>query len=191
MSLEVAEHLPPEQAEHFVGMLTSFADIVLFSSAFPYQGGTGHLNENYPEYWALLFRKRNYIPLDLIRNEFWSNGMVCHWYRQNTLIFINKELYERSYAHLPHADGQLLTRIHPDLYLWSCVRDHGQNVKPELFDVDKAYFYRLLEAWRGHAEMPEQTMSYGPEFNIEYSEMNFWKKLRLKLRYLRHRDEMK
>ena len=191
MSLEAAEHLVPEKAERFVQTLTSLADIVLFSAAFPYQGGTGHLNENYPEYWALFFRKFGYIPLDLLREEFWNDGSICPWYRQNALIFIKKELYDRSFSHLPHADGKPLTRIHPELYLWSCVRKPGRKVAPELFDVDKACFHRLLEAWCGHREMPDRLRSYGPEFNVEYSEMNLWKKLRLKLAYLRHRNEMK
>ena len=191
MSLEAAEHLPPEEAERFVQTLTLLADIVLFSAAFPYQGGTGHLNENYPEYWALLFRKFGYIPLDLLREEFWNDSAVCPWYRQNALIFIEKELYAKRFSHLPHADGKPLTRVHPELYLWSCVRKPGPNVAPELFDADKAWFHRLLKAWCEKLEMPRQLRSYGPEFNVEYSEMNLWKKLRLKLAYLRHRNEMK
>ena len=189
MSLETAEHLPPEKAESFVRTLTSLADIVLFSAAFPYQGGTGHLNENFPEYWALLFRKFGYIPLDLVREEFWDDGAICPWYRQNTLIFIEKSLYDKAFSRLPHADGKPLTRIHPELYLWSCLRKE-QSPAPEIFETDKAFFYRLLEAWRGHLPMPRQLRSYGREFNIEYSEMSFWKKLRLKLSYLRHRSDM-
>ena len=92
MSLEVAEHISPLKARDFVGKLTSLADVVMFSSAFPYQGGTGHINENYPEYWALLFREKEYLPVDLIRDNFWFNGMVCPWYRQNILIFIKEDV---------------------------------------------------------------------------------------------------
>ena len=191
MSLEAAEHLPPEKAEGFVQTLTGLADIVLFSAAFPYQGGTGHLNENFPEYWALLFRKFEYIPLDLLREEFWNDGSICPWYRQNMLLFIKKSLYDKAFSHLPHADGKPLTRIHPELYFWSCVRPHGQDLASSLFETDKTGFYRLLEAWRGHMEMPRPLHSYGEEFNIEYSKMSFWKKCRLKLSYLRYRKQMK
>ncbi|MBQ7695855.1 MAG: class I SAM-dependent methyltransferase [Lentisphaeria bacterium] len=191
MSLEVAEHLPPEKAEGFVRTLTSLAGIVLFSSAFPYQGGTGHLNENFPEDWALLFRKFGYIPLDLLREEFWNDGAICPWYRQNMLLFIEKSLYDRAFSHLPSADGKPLTRVQPELYLWSCVRPRNADLVQELFEVDKAYYYQLLEAWRGHREMPPSPRRYGQEFNIEYSEMGFWKKLRLKLAYLLHRKRMK
>ena len=191
MSLEAAEHLPPEKAEGFVRTLTSLADIVLFSAAFPYQGGTGHLNENFPEYWALLFRKFGFIPLDLVREEFWNDGSICPWYRQNMLIFIRKSLYDKAFSHLPHADGKPLTRIHPELYLWSCVRQQGQNLAPNVFDADKACFYRLLKAWYEHLEMPRPLRSYGREFNVEYGKMSFWNRLRLKLSYLRHRSKMK
>ena len=185
VSLETAEHLPPEKAEAFIAILTSAADLVLFSGAFPYQGGTGHLNENYPEYWALLFRKFGFIPLDLIREVFWHDGMVCPWYRQNMLLFIKKSYYNRAFSHLPHADGKPLTRIHPELYLWSCVRQQEKNLDPGFFESDKRYFYQLLEAWCRHLEMPRFLCSYGRAFNIEYGKISLWRKWRLKLsRYL-------
>ena len=186
MSLEVAEHLPPELAENFVGTLTSFADIVLFSSAFPYQGGTGHVNENFPEYWAILFRKHDYIPLDIIRDEFWNNGLVCPWYRQNMLFFIKRELYVEKYAAFPSAEGRPLARIHHELYMWSCVRPRDCELKPEFFELDKRYYYELLNAWEQGRDLPGNVRSWGPEFNIEYSKMSFWQKLLLRLAYSRY-----
>jgi SAM-dependent methyltransferase len=50
VSLEVAEHLPPQSAEDFVDSLTRLAPVVLFSAAIPLQGGTHHLNEQWPDY---------------------------------------------------------------------------------------------------------------------------------------------
>src|SRR5579862_3100091 len=52
MSFEVAEHLPPDAAKGFVDSLTRLAPLVLFSAAIPFQGGVGHINEQWPEYWA-------------------------------------------------------------------------------------------------------------------------------------------
>ena len=187
VSLECAEHLPLAHAEYFVGRLTSFADLVLFSAAFPYQGGTGHLNENFPEFWAILFRQRGYIPLDLIREEFWNDGKVCPWYRQNMLLFVKRELYAEKYAALPNAEGLPLARVHPELYLWSCVRRPPANeLDPAVFEEDKRDYYRLLDAWRENREMPRNIRGRGPEFDIEYSEMSRWRKWRLKLAFYLH-----
>ena len=69
MSVEVAEHLPPEAAPAFVQQLTSAAPIVVFSAAIPGQGGTRHLNEQWQSYWAGLFAQQNYFPLDTLRSQ--------------------------------------------------------------------------------------------------------------------------
>lgn len=186
ISLETAEHLPVERAEDFVRGLTSLSDLVLFSAAVPYQGGTGHRNENYPEFWAILFRKHGYIPLDIIREAFWNDGMVCPWYRQNMLLFLKRELHAERYAALSSAEGRPLTRIHPELYLWSCVRSLAEPPDPAVFEADKHYFYQLLDAWRENRDLPRDIRCRGPEFDIEYGEMSLWKRLRLKLAYHLH-----
>jgi 2-polyprenyl-3-methyl-5-hydroxy-6-metoxy-1,4-benzoquinol methylase len=53
--LEVAEHLPSDCAADLVTNLCNAADVVLFSAAIPGQDGTGHINEQWPSYWARLF----------------------------------------------------------------------------------------------------------------------------------------
>ena len=50
--LEVAEHLAPAHATDFVESLTRLAPVILFSAAIPLQGGTNHLNEQWPDYWT-------------------------------------------------------------------------------------------------------------------------------------------
>lgn len=50
ISLEVAEHLPCDSAEAFVDSLTQLAPVILFSAAIPFQGGVGHVNEQWQEY---------------------------------------------------------------------------------------------------------------------------------------------
>ena len=55
MSTEVAEHLSSDAAEDFIQSLCRHGDIVLFSAAIPGQGGTHHVNEQYPSYWINIF----------------------------------------------------------------------------------------------------------------------------------------
>lgn len=59
VSLEVAEHLANGDA--LIESLTKSAPVVLFSAAIPDQGGDGHVNEQWPDYWSCIFRlKRLY-----------------------------------------------------------------------------------------------------------------------------------
>lgn len=53
--LEVAEHLPKDAAPGFIQSLARLAPGVLFSAAVPLQGGTHHVNEQWPGYWQDLF----------------------------------------------------------------------------------------------------------------------------------------
>ena len=54
-SIEVGEHIPEVFARNFVKYITSLSDFVVFSAAFPGQGGQGHINEQPQEYWRELF----------------------------------------------------------------------------------------------------------------------------------------
>src|SRR5580700_10872400 len=71
ISLEVAEHLPVHRSETFVKDLVALSDVILFSAALPYQGGTDHVNEQWLEFWAILFRRHGYVPCDLLRHQVW------------------------------------------------------------------------------------------------------------------------
>jgi SAM-dependent methyltransferase len=85
--LEVAEHLPPGAADAFIGTLCALAPAVLFSAAIPGQGGHGHLNEQWPGYWADLFLERGFAVRDCFRRILWGCEPVEPWYRQNLLLF--------------------------------------------------------------------------------------------------------
>ena len=117
--LEVAEHLPAESAGAFVAFLTRLSRRVLFSAAIPFQGGTGHINEQWPEYWAELFDEQGYGVHDIIRKEIWNDSRIPFWYRQNTLLFSRKE--HPGDVKPPCAEGAtsptVLNLVHPDLYL--------------------------------------------------------------------------
>jgi hypothetical protein len=60
MSVEVAEHLPPHLGDKLVDVLVGIAPIVLFTAATPGQRGTGHVNEQPPEYWHFRFAQRGF-----------------------------------------------------------------------------------------------------------------------------------
>jgi hypothetical protein len=90
--LEVAEHLPKQSAWGFIRSLVRLAPVILFSAAVPLQGGTHHINEQWPAYWQDLFAKHGYRMLDLIRKEIWSKPEVQFWYRQNILLFVREDL---------------------------------------------------------------------------------------------------
>jgi hypothetical protein len=86
--LEVAEHLPEESAAALVDGLVEVAPAVLFSGAIPGQGGRGHVNEQWPDYWGAHFERHGYIAVDCIRPRIWNLHGVPFWYAQNTFVFV-------------------------------------------------------------------------------------------------------
>lgn len=94
MSLEVAEHLLPERAESFIADLVTVSDVVLFSAAIPGQGGTDHLNEQWPGYWARIFARHGYTAYDCLRPQLWLNKEVGWFYAQNILLFVRDSALE-------------------------------------------------------------------------------------------------
>lgn len=120
MSLEVAEHLPAECAAALVRSLVGMAPVILFSAAIPFQGGTNHVNEQWPEYWANLFRSHGYAPIDCIRPDIWNDPRVEWWYAQNTLLYANEEGMARNPALVEFCTRTSLVPlcvVHPKNYL--------------------------------------------------------------------------
>jgi hypothetical protein len=115
--LEVAEHLRASRAEGLVKMLCGLSDRVLFSAAIPFQGGTGHVNEQWQSYWARLFRRNGFAAA---RNQpnIRENRDVEIWYRNNLILyeraqvgivvqdFILPEYYMEIEGHLKRMNGQ-------------------------------------------------------------------------------------
>jgi len=117
ISLEVAEHLSKERAESFVHDLCEFSDVVLFSAATKGQGGDGHINEQRLDFWKELFNIEGYLCLDIIRNKIWSDPDIPFWYKQNTVLFIKKEVAMFVRMDLTASEswnGESL--VHPDLF---------------------------------------------------------------------------
>src|SRR5215470_339284 len=88
LSLEVAEHLPPASAPGFIESLTLAGPAILFSAAIPHQGGDNHINEQWPEAWAAMFKKHGYLAIDAIRRHIWHNQAVEWWYAQNIMLYV-------------------------------------------------------------------------------------------------------
>jgi SAM-dependent methyltransferase len=115
VTLEVAEHLPADCAETFVESLARHADAVLFSAAVPGQGGTHHINEQWPCYWAERFAAHGFECFDILRLRIWEDERVAWWYRQNVMIYARggaaDALRERGVS-----ASEPLRLVHPELY---------------------------------------------------------------------------
>jgi SAM-dependent methyltransferase len=109
MCLEVAEHLPAHSARGLVGSLAAAAPFVLFSAALPGQGGTSHINEQWPFYWEQLFTEQGMKKFDVIRPLIWNNRSVDPWYRQNLYIYSRERI--DAFESMDHFE--------PDFYLVS------------------------------------------------------------------------
>lgn len=131
MTLEVAEHLPETSASGFVDSLVHLAPVVLFSAAIPHQGGVHHVNEQWPQYWVDLFAQHDYVVIDAIRRRIWHEQHIKGWYRQNILLFAQRDRlgdYPALQSASQRANGQPLDIIHPQIYQWK-VDDFKQAIK--------------------------------------------------------------
>lgn len=122
--LEVAEHLPVDRAGELVAKLTESADVVLFSAAVPGQPGTGHINCQWPQWWAELFFQHGFIAKDVVRPSIWRTEGVPYFYRQNAVIYVSRERKDimDKLSVLPSwcTSGETLAgMVHPELYLYS------------------------------------------------------------------------
>jgi hypothetical protein len=121
MSLEVAEHLPASVAGEFVALLASQAPrAVLFSGAIPGQHGTGHVNPQWPDYWAELFAAHGYQPFDVIRPNCWGHPAVEYYYQQNILLYVASGAVGELEGLQPYVDRPELRGarplVHPRIY---------------------------------------------------------------------------
>jgi hypothetical protein len=93
---------------------------VLFSAAVPFQGGTGHVNEQWPEYWVEHFARGGFAVIDGVRKAIWQESDVAAYYAQNTLLFADRA----HAARMPSLSRELertvtsqLSLVHPRMYL--------------------------------------------------------------------------
>lgn len=138
VSLEVAEHLPPETAETFVESLTGLGSVILFSAAIPHQPGEHHINPQWLDYWVGLFHDRNYVAIDCIRQQVWNNPNVAFWFAQNILFFVKQEELSRYPLLQKEAEKtnlDFLSIVHPELYL-QIARDYSNTLDKLIAETD-------------------------------------------------------
>ncbi len=121
ITLEAAEHLPGKSAKTFVQNLIRHSDIILFSAAVPYQGGTKHMNEQYPSYWRDIFSEFNFIMCDCLRARFWNDKRIDIFYRQNMFIYCKENI--RQEIEKKFMVQKLVDIIHPSF--WEKVNLHS------------------------------------------------------------------
>src|SRR5439155_17341552 len=120
ISLEVAEHLPEDCAKTFIHSLTGLGPVILFSAAIPFQGGTNHLNEQWPDYWANHFNDNGYVAVDCLRKKVWQDDQVEWWYAQNILLFSKKDYLASNpllKGEFENTHSSQLSIVHPRKYL--------------------------------------------------------------------------
>jgi SAM-dependent methyltransferase len=130
ISLETAEHLTPGRAQTFIQDLCAAAKKVLFSAAIPGQGGINHFNEQWPSYWADIFSRFCYVPIDCIRPRIWRDDTIPWWYRQNCLLYIEESDPDQvlwAANNSIHSSSGLLDIVHPDF--WQLRRDAGKSLR--------------------------------------------------------------
>ena len=118
--LEVLEHLDEQAGQRLVGSLTSHGEVIVFSAASPGQGGTHHVNNRWPSYWARIFANYGYRVIDPFRSLIWGDERISWWYRQNLLVATSR-------PELDPADTKSLDKAHPELvrYLMERVEHPG------------------------------------------------------------------
>ena len=153
--VEVAEHLPFDAAGRFIAELCRLSDVVLFSAAIPFQHGTGHINEQWPEFWAMHFRAQGFLCFDALRDAIWADPQVRWWYAQNLLVFVREgSPAAADFATIAPATG-CLARVHPEawlstiLNLWRPYRVAARNEEP-------ADLRTMLDAWLAGTTPPPE-----------------------------------
>lgn len=97
LCLEVAEHIGEDYARNLINNVCASSKRVLFSAAYPGQGGRHHVNCQYKPYWIEMFLARGYlrnkITEDLIKHKIKHKAHVKGikaWYQN--LIYFEQEL---------------------------------------------------------------------------------------------------
>jgi hypothetical protein len=134
LCIEYAEHLPHERAGALVAALADLAPVVGFSAAIPGQGGAGHVNEQWPSYWAAHFAAVGYRMVDAVRHRLWTAPGVPPYLAQNLLVAVaDRHLAE--YQGLAEAaagrHGDALSLVHPLIYEQLRDRAHS-GIRPAM-----------------------------------------------------------
>lgn len=137
VSLEVAEHISADSAGVFLDSLVRLGPVLLLSGAIPFQGGTYHVNEQWPEHWVNEFQKRGYVVIDCLRRKIWQNPNVDPWYAQYMFVFCSQDklaIYPLLRIEFEQNYGLPPSGVHPRM--WASVHDSRlTTLLPHLFSL--------------------------------------------------------
>jgi cyclopropane fatty-acyl-phospholipid synthase-like methyltransferase len=95
ISMEVGEHLPSKSADTFVDNIVSTqADVIVFTAAPPGQNGTNHINLQPPAYWEEKFNQRGYTLNKAKTSKFkkdLKNTLKHAWWYVNNIIILERK----------------------------------------------------------------------------------------------------
>lgn len=136
LCLEVGEHLPQERSRSLIAELARLADVVAFSAAIPGQGGTYHINEQWPEFWSGHFESQGYKAIDCLRDQIWQNHDVADWYSQNLVLYVSADVVRSNPKVNKLMENQATTpplrRVHPKLFGRVCAREQSLRALEEI-----------------------------------------------------------
>ncbi|GAB2191904.1 hypothetical protein MAH1_35130 [Sessilibacter sp. MAH1] len=159
ISLEVAEHLSADRASSFVEELCNISNQIIFSAAIPYQGGTGHVNENWLQYWVKLFAQNHFKYFDPFRRLLWNNPKVKWWYKQNLCLFVQEDHIDSlDNNFVPVELEEVISMVHPEMYIWAIHR--GNKEINNSYGKDSSYYRNILSL-----DFDGIYSAYGSEFS--------------------------
>jgi glycosyltransferase involved in cell wall biosynthesis len=99
LCMEVAEHIPFEYSDILLSnIISTSADIIIFTAATPNQKGTNHINLQPHDYWIKKFQKKGYNMNQFLSKKFKKDlrGKLKYtpWYLKNFMVF-NKSLQDK------------------------------------------------------------------------------------------------
>lgn len=89
LCIEVAEHIDDEYSDMLIDNITYNTDTLIFSAAYPGQGGVDHKNEQPWIYWILKFSEFGFLESEKETEkmkEFLIKNKVKSWYSQNMRV---------------------------------------------------------------------------------------------------------
>jgi hypothetical protein len=116
ISVEVIEHISSARSDCFLDALCSSSDVIVFSAAIPYQGGTHHVNEQPQSHWITRFACRGYDVFDIFRPAIWNNVDVRWWFRQNIFLYVRNGTSALNSLQLRLLEQPLRDVVHPANY---------------------------------------------------------------------------
>ncbi len=143
--LEAAQYMSPQGSAALVRTLMDHANVILFSSAVPFQGGD-NVTERWQSHWSQLFEDRGFQTFDLIRPRFWRDKSIAYYYRQNTIVYVNKiddkALNAALLASLNQLAAPVLDLVHPEK--WEALIAGSRREKMKRF---YRKIYDLAKPW--------------------------------------------